>query len=89
MKIGIITLNDNNNYGNRLQNYAVQQFLMQQNAEVETIVTQNAIKVKRNINICNVFQKGIKLVFRTIHKMIFESRILKFLLIRILTIRIL
>lgn len=27
MKIGIITINDNNNYGNRLQNYALQQFL--------------------------------------------------------------
>lgn len=27
MKISIITINDNNNYGNRLQNYALQQFL--------------------------------------------------------------
>lgn len=27
LKIAIITINDNNNYGNRLQNYALQQFL--------------------------------------------------------------
>ncbi|WP_304153742.1 polysaccharide pyruvyl transferase family protein [Megamonas hypermegale] len=27
MKIGIITINDNNNYGNRLQNYALQEWL--------------------------------------------------------------
>lgn len=28
MKIAIITINDNNNYGNRLQNYALQSFLL-------------------------------------------------------------
>lgn len=27
MKVAIITINDNDNYGNRLQNYALQQFL--------------------------------------------------------------
>lgn len=27
LKIEIITINDNNNYGNRLQNYALQQYL--------------------------------------------------------------
>lgn len=27
MKVAIITINDNNNYGNRLQNYALQQYL--------------------------------------------------------------
>ena len=26
-QIGVITINDNNNYGNRLQNYAVQEVL--------------------------------------------------------------
>ena len=77
MKVGIITLNDNNNYGNRLQNYALQQFLTQQNVETETIVTQNIVKVKRNINLCNIFQKGIKLVSRTMYKMIFEARNMK------------
>lgn len=28
LKIAIITINDNNNYGNRLQNYALQQYLL-------------------------------------------------------------
>lgn len=26
LKVAIITINDNNNYGNRLQNYALQQY---------------------------------------------------------------
>lgn len=37
MKVAIITINDNGNYGNRLQNYAVQEFLEKYNVEVETI----------------------------------------------------
>ena len=35
-KVGIITI-IGNNYGNRLQNYAVQQFCKKNNSEVETI----------------------------------------------------
>ena len=27
LKVVIVTINDNNNYGNRLQNYALQQYL--------------------------------------------------------------
>lgn len=37
MKIGIITLNGYFNYGNRLQNYALQEALKNQGVEVETI----------------------------------------------------
>ena len=37
MKVGIITINDNNNYGNRLQNYAVQKILEEKGIEVQTI----------------------------------------------------
>ncbi len=37
MKIGIITLNGHYNYGNRLQNYALQTFLLQYADEVKTI----------------------------------------------------
>ena len=37
MKVGIITIIDNNNYGNRLQNYAVQEIIKKENIEVETI----------------------------------------------------
>ena len=36
-RIGIITINDNNNYGNRLQNYAVQEYLKRLGFEVETL----------------------------------------------------
>lgn len=36
-KIGIITIYDNDNYGNRLQNYAVQQIFKKRGYEVETI----------------------------------------------------
>lgn len=43
-KIAIITIYDQNNYGNRLQNYAVQEILRKNNFEVETL---------RNINIVN------------------------------------
>lgn len=37
-KIGIMTLNGYENYGNRLQNFALQYFLQNMNNEVETIV---------------------------------------------------
>lgn len=37
MKVAIITLIDENNYGNRLQNYALQEFLKGQGIEAETI----------------------------------------------------
>ncbi len=37
MKIGIITINDNNNYGNRLQNYAVQKMLNSLNCQTVTL----------------------------------------------------
>lgn len=43
-KIGIITIYDENNYGNRLQNYAVQEILKSMDFEVETI---------KNINLVN------------------------------------
>ena len=36
-KIGIITINDNNNYGNRLQNYALQETIRKLNFEVVSL----------------------------------------------------
>lgn len=36
-KVGIITIIDNDNYGNRLQNYAMQEFLKENNVEAITI----------------------------------------------------
>lgn len=37
MRIGIITINDCDNYGNRLQNYALQRFLQQKFGEINTV----------------------------------------------------
>lgn len=37
MKVGICTINDNGNYGNRLQNYAIQEILKKQGIKAETI----------------------------------------------------
>lgn len=46
-KIGIVTIIDNNNYGNRLQNYAVQQVLKRFNTyEVETIKNEPTLNKK-------------------------------------------
>ena len=39
-KIGILTINDDGNYGNRLQNYAVQHVLEKKGFEVNTISNQ-------------------------------------------------
>ena len=36
-KVGIITIYDENNYGNRLQNYAVQTILEKMGFEVKTL----------------------------------------------------
>ena len=41
-KIGIITINDNDNYGNRLQNYAVQEILKKLNIKPITITRKGA-----------------------------------------------
>lgn len=47
-KVGIITINDNTNIGNRLQNYATNEFLMQQGLYAENIV--NFSKFNENSN---------------------------------------
>lgn len=39
IKVGIVTINDNDNYGNRLQNYAVQRYL--ENIHVQGITLKN------------------------------------------------
>lgn len=51
-KIAIITINDDNNYGNRLQNYAVQITLNKFNFEATTLkIKKNTIDIKRIIKI--------------------------------------
>lgn len=55
-KAGILTINDGNNYGNRLQNYAVQEVLKKQNLKVETINNEENIigvkALKKKIKTC-------------------------------------
>lgn len=51
-KAGILTIYDIHNYGNRLQNFAAQEFLKEMNIEPETIKNENnryIIKIKRLI----------------------------------------
>lgn len=60
-KIGILTINDDNNYGNRLQNYATQVIFEKNNFEVETISnkeTNFGIKKAKN-NVKNVIKRII------------------------------
>ena len=55
-KIGIVTIYDNTNYGNRLQNYAVQQVLRKNGFEnVETIKNIDCLNVKSS-----VFEYGLR-----------------------------
>lgn len=57
-KIGILTINDNNNYGNRLQNYAVQQVLRKKEFLVETII--NTTRINKNMPKWKSLLKNIK-----------------------------
>lgn len=60
MKIGIVTIYDLNNYGNRLQNYAIIKYMQQQNIKAETLIIEqyNIVKLFKNI-IRKVFKKKI------------------------------
>lgn len=46
-KIGIITMVDGNNYGNRLQNYALQETLKKMNCHVTTLKNINLLNTKK------------------------------------------
>lgn len=74
-KVGIVTINDYSNYGNRLQNYALQEFLKTFNCEVNTI-TNIPEKKDLNVKIANM-----KLAFSKLNKELYykikKKRILK------------
>jgi hypothetical protein len=56
MKIGIITLNAHLNYGNRLQNYALQEFLLNYAVEVDTIwYNDNLYNIHIKVNYSSIF----------------------------------
>lgn len=78
MKIGLVTILDYNNYGNRLQNYAVQQIILSLGSDVETIKvisnTEKKSKICLIINISNqiadigIFKFIEKIISRMINK---------------------
>lgn len=66
-KIGIITIYDNNNYGNRLQNYALQETLKELGCEPVTI-RNNAILNKKTGNPVEYLLRIVKYCFVTNRK---------------------
>ena len=53
-KVGILTINDDTNYGNRLQNYATQEVLKKRMLEVDTIINL------KDVNKYNSYKTKIK-----------------------------
>lgn len=72
-KVGIVTIVDYNNYGNRLQNYALQSVLNSMNFEVVTIRNSISHKLEDNYN---------KTLFSKLKKKTFQELITKILKIR-------
>ena len=58
-KIGVITINDFNNYGNRLQCYAVQRYLENMGYVVENIYNEN-ISCNTAINFGKILLRGLR-----------------------------
>lgn len=71
MKIAINTIIDYNNYGNRLQNYALQETLKKQGHEVETIRNYYDISETLPLKFFNLIKRGE--LFRKISKKIIPS----------------
>jgi hypothetical protein len=78
-KIGIITINDYNNYGNRLQNYATQEVIKSIGFEVETIVNSPYVK-KRVIERLKTADKKtysrlIKIALNKVRKKVYITKV--------------
>lgn len=72
-QIGVITINDNNNYGNRLQNYAVQEVLKKHGYEAITIKNIPQLNNKYKIPL-----RFIKYILKKIIKKKDSERLKKF-----------
>ena len=70
-KVAVLTINDDNNYGNRLQSYAVQEILKQYNLKVENIKNIE-ISMKHNI------KKIIKIFLNIDNQRKIQKRLKKF-----------
>lgn len=62
-KVGIVSIYDNDNYGNRLQNYAVHKTLQKKGYRTENILIENKFSLKRILKrklkkICYIFLKS-------------------------------
>src|SRR5699024_7652075 len=69
-KVGIITLNGYFNYGNRLQNYALQEILKDLGFEVETIINKTKSKKQTKSKIKVIKEKNVKEIFVIVNKKI-------------------
>lgn len=65
MKVGIVTINDNNNYGNRLQNYAVQEVLKKNKCDVYTIKNLPQFNNRKNLYV-NYLKYYLKKIIKKI-----------------------
>ena len=63
MKIGLITLNGYHNYGNRLQNYALQKFIgnLADDITVDTIWVED--KLEKSISNAEIFKYARRYIF--------------------------
>lgn len=80
-KVGIITLNGYFNYGNRLQNYALQEFIKMYGYECETIIDNTIIdkssllKIKKQNKVLNLLNKDFKQICLAINNRINSKKI--------------
>lgn len=75
--IAIITINDNNNYGNRLQNYAVQEFCKKlDNNDIVTIKNNTALNNNKTIG-CYV-KEIVKNILRKIKRLLTKNIRIKY-----------
>lgn len=81
-KIGIVTLNGYYNYGNRLQNYALQEILKKEGFRVETVWIDNIRLINQNKSVVGKIIQTIKRPIVIIKKVNYELFLKKDFLIR-------
>jgi len=86
-KIGIITIIDYTNYGNRLQNYAVQEVLKSLECNVETLIYDQKKENINNIRLVDLIKKIRKITIKKIIESL-VARIIKRSLIKPLEAKI-
>lgn len=79
-KVGIITINDYNNYGNRLQNYATQEIINSLGCDAETVVNNPLVKKSiferiKNKSFKHLIAMGFKKIRRKVYRTKTEQKI--------------